>query len=51
MLKRETSKTYDQKIGDTLFTIESESPEDACTDMVDALITLMKRDIEVLGEK
>lgn len=51
MLKRETSKTYELKIGDTVYTIESEAPEDCRIDMIDALIALMKRNIEALSEK
>lgn len=50
MLKLETNKTYEHKIGGTVFIIESEAPENA-HDMVDALIALMKRDIELLGKK
>lgn len=45
MLKLEISKTYEQIIGDTLFTIESECPEDSSVDMLDALVTLMKREL------
>ena len=45
MLKLETSKTYEQKVGDTLFTIGSESPQDSSADMLDALVALMKREL------
>ncbi len=45
MLKRETSKTYELIIGDTVYTMESEAPDDCRVYMVDALIALMKRDI------
>ncbi|MEA4933643.1 MAG: hypothetical protein VB071_08735 [Lawsonibacter sp.] len=48
MLKRETEKTYGYTIGETIYTIESVSSPDTCEDMIDALISLMKRDIESL---
>lgn len=48
MLKRETEKTYTHKIGETIYTIESVSSPNTREDMIDALISLMKRDIESL---
>ncbi len=46
MLTSEFSKTYEAKIGNTLFTITSECPEDTKEDMLDALVRLIKRDIK-----
>lgn len=48
MLKRETEKAYTHKIGETIYTIESVLAPDTREDMIDALISLMKRDIESL---
>lgn len=45
MLTSEFSKTYETKIGNTIYTITSECPEDTKEDMLDALVRLMKRDI------
>ena len=51
MLKRESEYTYERKQGDTVFIIESISDPDSSEDMLDALIALMKRDIEELGKR
>lgn len=51
MLRAETEFTYEHKHGDTVYIIESVSEPDCRVDMVDALIALMKRDIENLGKK
>lgn len=45
MLTSEFSKTYETKIGDTVYTITSECPEDTKDDILDALVRLMKREI------
>lgn len=50
MLRPETEFTYERKQGDTVYIIESVSDPDCRVDMVDALIALMKRDIENLGK-
>lgn len=51
MLKWETEFTYERKRGDTVYIIESISNPDSREDILDALITLMKRDIEELGKR
>ncbi|MEA4933282.1 MAG: hypothetical protein VB071_06835 [Lawsonibacter sp.] len=51
MLKQETEKSYELKNGGTMFVVESVCREEERTDMLDALIALMKRDIEELGGK
>lgn len=51
MLKRETEFTYERRQGDTVYIIESVSDPDGREDMLDALIALMKRDIEELGKR
>ena len=51
MLKRETEYTYERKQGDTVYIIESISDTDSSEDMLDALIALMKRNIEELGKR
>lgn len=51
MLKRETEKSYTCKIGDTAYTIESVTAPGSKLDMIDALIALMKRDIESLEKE
>ena len=51
MLKRETEKTYTHKIGDTVYTVESVTAPGSKADIVDALIALMKRDIESLEKE
>jgi hypothetical protein len=45
MLTSEFHTVYDQKIGDTTVTIESECPDDTKEDILDALLRLIKRDI------
>lgn len=49
MIRLETEKPYETKIKDTIYIIESVSDGDGKTDMIDALITLMKRDIQNLS--
>lgn len=49
MLKRETEKIYELKNGATVFVVESVCPEEETTDMLDALVSLIKRDIEELA--
>jgi len=49
MLKRETEKIHELKNGGTVFVVESVCPEDEKTDLLDALIALIKRDIEELA--
>ncbi|MGI6404033.1 MAG: hypothetical protein ACOX0K_07485 [Oscillospiraceae bacterium] len=49
MLTSEFSKTYETQIGNTVYTITSECPEDTKEDMLDALVRLMKRDIRGRG--
>ncbi len=51
MLKRETALTYERKQGDTVYVIESISDPDSRENMLDALVALIKRDIEELGKK
>ncbi len=51
MLKRETEFTYGHKQGDTEYVIESISDPNSREDMLDALVSLMKRDIEKLIKK
>ena len=38
-------RSYETKIGDTVFEITSECPEDTTDDILDALVRLIKRDI------
>ncbi len=45
MLKSEFNHTYETAIGDTVYTITSECPEDTTEDILDALVRLIKRDI------
>ena len=51
MLRRETEFTYELKQGDTLYIIESISHPENREDSWDALIALMKRDIEDLDKQ
>ena len=51
MLRRETEFTYERKQGDTMYIIESISHPENREDIWDALIALMKRDIEDLGKQ
>jgi len=46
MITSEKSVTYKKKIGDVVFDIKSESQPDTRLDMVDAIIALIKRDLE-----
>ncbi len=50
MLKSETEFTYERKRGDTVYIIESISDKNSRVDMVDALIALMKHDMEEMGK-
>ena len=45
MLTSEFKTIYETKIGDTVYTITSECPEDTTDDILDALVRLIKRDI------
>jgi hypothetical protein len=45
MLTSEFKTTYETKIGDTVYTITSECPEDTTDDILDALVRLIKRDV------
>lgn len=51
MLKRETEKTYEQKLKGTVFVVESMCPPNCKADMFDALVALMKRDVETMCEE
>ncbi len=46
MLRRETSHSYETKVNGTKFIVESESPVDCRVDMMDAIVNLVKRDLE-----
>ncbi len=46
MMTSEQSVTYEKKIGDVVYIIKSESIPDTKLDMVDAIIALIKRDLE-----
>ena len=46
MITSELSVTYEKKIGDVVYVIKSESLPDTKLDMVDAIIALIKRDLE-----
>ncbi len=50
MLKRETEYTYEYEKNKTVFVIESIRDPECREDMLDALIALMKRDIEKMGK-
>jgi len=45
MITSEFKKTYETKIGDTVYEITSECPEDTKDDILDVLVRLIKRDI------
>jgi len=45
MLTSEYKKTYETKIGGTVYTITSECPEDTTDDILDALVRLIKKDV------
>ena len=45
MLTSEFKKTYETKIGETVYEITSECPEDTTEDILDVLVRLIKRDI------
>ena len=46
MMTSEQLVTYEKKIGDVVYVIKSESLPDTKLDMVDALIALIKRELE-----
>ena len=45
MITSEFNTTYETKIGDTVYEITSECPEDTTEDILDVLVRLIKRDI------
>jgi len=45
MLIKEYENTYDEKIGDTIYSITSECDEDTKEDILEAIVRLIKRDI------
>ncbi len=49
MLRRETKHNYENTVNGTKFIVESESPENCKEDMVDSLLTLLKKDIEKMS--
>lgn len=49
MLKRETQKVYEMTHAGRVFVVESVCPEDEKADLLDALVALMKRDMEELS--
>lgn len=46
MITSEKSVTYEKKIGDVVYVIKSESQPSTKMDMIDAIIALIKRDLE-----
>ena len=46
MFTSEQKVTYEKKIGDVVYVIKSESMPDTKLDMVDAIIALIKRDLD-----
>ncbi len=46
MITSEQSVTYEKKIGDVVYVIKSESLPDTKLDMADAIIALIKRELE-----
>ena len=45
MFVSEYKTTYEEKIGNTVYEITSECPEDTFESILDALVSLIKRDI------
>lgn len=50
MITSEKSVTYEKKVGDVVYVIKSESQPNTKMDMVDAIIALIKRDLEHRGK-
>lgn len=50
MLRRETSHSYETKVGATKFIVESECPENCKVDMLDALVNIIKKDLENISK-
>jgi hypothetical protein len=50
MMTSEQKVTYEKKIGDVVYIIKSESLPDTKLDMVDAIISLIKRELEHGGK-
>lgn len=46
MLKPEDFKSYEYTVGKTVYTIESVTSEDTRLDIIDAMVSLVTKDIE-----